>query len=206
MGAQSQSGLTRKAQIHRSLSLRSLGVTQDFDKTVEAKRAELREEHGDSLTREKADDILKRNDSAENRAAIVLELNASRAAEKEAEHLLVRFVDVLPDNPRVMKRMLNAFAMRQAIGLLERSETPPDILARWTILEQRFPSLADLLIEHPEWTKCLTGKMDGADRENLPVQLVPFVDSGIVQNIVGTARDQGLTPDEVLAITRGSKT
>jgi len=182
-------------------------MTREFDKAVEAKREELRQEHGDSLTREQAENILKRNNTAEDRAAIVLELNASRAAEKEAEHLLVQFVDVLPDNPRVMKRMLNAFAMRQAIGLLERSETAPGILARWTILEQRFPSLADLLIVHPEWIKFLAGKVEGADpKDDVPAELVPFATSVVVQSIVGIAENQRLTSQEVLAITRGSKT
>jgi hypothetical protein len=100
----------------------------------------------------------------EDRAAVALELNASRAVEKEAEHPLAQFTTIMPDNPRVMKRMVNAFAMRQAIGILERNTTPPEVLARWTILEQRFPALADLLIEHPEWTQKLADKTQDSAR------------------------------------------
>jgi hypothetical protein len=124
---------------------------QQFDSAVAAKRADLREKHGENLTREQAESILEKTDSAEDLAAVVLELNTSRAAEKQAEHLLAQFTDVVPDNPRVMKRMINAFAMRQTIGILEGNAVPTEVLARWTILEQRYPALADMLIAHPEW-------------------------------------------------------
>jgi hypothetical protein len=177
--------------------------TEQFDQTVEAKRQSLRREHGEHLTRDEAEAILKKNDTVEDRAAVVLELNASRAMEKEAEHLLAQFTTIVPDNPRVMKRMVNAFAMRQAIGILERSITPPEVLARWTILEQRFPALADLLIEHPEWTQTLADETQ-EDRENLPPPLVPFVDSEVIRDIIGNEKNHGLAVAHVQAITRGS--
>jgi hypothetical protein len=181
-------------------------TTQQFDSTVESKRAELRKAHGENLTREQADEALKESDTAEDLAAVVLELNTSRAAEKESEHLLTQFTGVLPDNPRVMKRMVNAFAMRQAIGLLEGNSVPSGVLARWTILEQRFPALADLLIEHPGWTQILSAEIDDADREKLPPLLRPFADSEIIRSIIGQVHDHGLLPEHVRAITRGSAT
>jgi hypothetical protein len=184
----------------------SSASTQRFDNVVEAKRAQLREQHGDNLTREQAETILEEKDTPEDRAAVVLELNASRAAEREAEHLLAHFINVLPDNPRVMKRMLNAFAMRQAIGILEHGGTPSGVLARWTILEQRFPSLADLLIEHPDWTQMLSEKIERADQEKLPPLLLPFVNSEIVRSIIGRGNEGSLTAEHVRGITRGSIT
>jgi hypothetical protein len=135
----------------------------------------------------------------------VLELKASRAAEEEAEHLLAHFVDLLPDNPRVMKRMINAFAMRQAIGILERNKVPPEKLARWTIMEQRLPALSDLLIEHPEWIDMLSTAISDEDRKKLPPPLLPFADSDVVRSIVGKTDDK-LTAENVRTITRGSAT
>jgi hypothetical protein len=127
-----------------------------------------------------------------------------RAAEKEAKHLLEQFTSVLPDNPRVMKRMINAFAMRQAIGMLERGAIPSGVLARWTILEQRYPALADLLIANPEWTQMLAEKVDDKARERSPSPLLPFVNSEIIRSIIGKAEEYSLTEEHVRAITRGS--
>jgi hypothetical protein len=186
----------------------SLSLGQDkkqFDETVQEKRELLREEHGEELTRAQAEEVLRKSDGPEDRAAVVLELNASRAADKEAEHLLVRFTGLLPDNPRVMKRMVNAFAMRQAIGLLERNPAPAAILARWTILEQRFPALADLLIEHPEWTDILDGNIKDGELKTPPPLLAPFLDSEVICDIIG-AGDHRMTVEHVRSITRGSAT
>jgi hypothetical protein len=182
----------------------SSAETEQFDSAVAAKRADLREKHGENLTREQAESILEKTDSAEDLAAVVLELNTSRAAEKEAEHLLARFTGVVPDNPRVMKRLINAFAMRQTIGILEGNAVPTEVLARWTILEQRYPALADILIAHPEWTEILTDKAKG--RKKLPPPLLPFTESGTIRSIIGTTDGERLTVDHVRKITRGSVT
>jgi hypothetical protein len=103
-----------------------------------------------------------------------------------------------------MKRMINAFAMRQAIGILERSAIPSGILARWTILEQRYPALADLLIAHPEWSQIIAEKIDDKVRERLPSPLLPFVNSEIIRAIIGEAAENRLTVEHVRVITRGS--
>ena len=82
-----------------------------FELTVASTREDIRRIHGDDLTPEEGEAFLKENPSTEARAAVMLELNVSRAAEKETQHLLEAFVDRLPDNPRVMKRMINALAL-----------------------------------------------------------------------------------------------
>jgi hypothetical protein len=160
---------------------------KEFERAGESKRAELRRLHGNQLTRGKGEAILSNSDPEEDRAAVMLELNASRAAEKEAKHLLERFAGILPDNPRVMKRMINAFAMRQAIGMVKRSAIPSHVLARWTILEQRYPALANLLVVNPEWTQTLAEKVNDKVQEGLPSSLQPFVNSEIIRGVVGEA-------------------
>jgi len=103
-----------------------------------------------------------------------------------------------------MKRMVNAFAMRQAIGVLERSSTPVAVLARWTILEQRFPALADLLIEHPEWVDKIATTIADDERLKLPGTLQTFANMEALYQIVGAGRDDCLTAGYVQTITRGS--
>ena len=115
------------------------------ERAVEEKREEFRNQYGDNFTRDTADKVLKESDTPEIRAAAALELSASPATREEAKHLLSQFKDIVPDIPRVMKRMINAFALRQAIGILEGSSVSTAVLARWTILEHKIPVLADLL-------------------------------------------------------------
>ena len=176
----------------------------EFQQRVDAKREDLRQQHGTNLTGAQADAILEASDDADLRAAVVLELNVSRAAEAEAEHLLSRFADAVPDNPRVMKRIVNAFAMRQAIRRLERSELPSEVIARWTILEQRFPALADLLIENPEWTDLLASPSEGAGTGNTPAPLQPYIGSRTIKGVIGEPAENGLTGERVRDVTRGS--
>ena len=99
--------------------------------------------------------------------------------------------------------MVNAFAMRRAIGLLERNTTPLEILARWTIFEQRFPALADLLIDHPEWTGVLAKGLDGKTLDKYPAPLQPFIESEIVRSLIGND-EHALTTEHVRTITKGS--
>jgi hypothetical protein len=173
------------------------------ERSVEQKRAVLRTEEP-NLTRARADELLKSSESPEDRAAIVLELSASPAAEAETTHLLSRFKDVVSDIPRMMKRTVNAFAVRQAIGALEDNAVPPMMLARWTILEQRFPALADLLADHPDWIAQLGLKKKAAMPEEVRAALAPFLDSAEITGILGADTDSPLTADAVRTITRGA--
>jgi hypothetical protein len=67
-------------------------------------------------------------------------------AQCETEHRLQRFADLLEPNPRAMKRLVNAYGLHQATHFLEGRRVSPDALARWTILELRWPLLADMLV------------------------------------------------------------
>ena len=42
--------------------------------------------------------------------------------------------------------------------------------------EQRWPALADLLIEHPEWIEQLAEESPEADKEKIPEPLRPFAE------------------------------
>ena len=185
------------------LNIRSAGTAQVggdspeplSEKAVEAERAKIRADTP-NLTRKEADARLKTNDTAVVRAALALEISTSKAAEVEATHLLAEFKDDLPEIPRVMKRMINAFAIRQAIGLLVNNGVPVKSLARWTILEQSYPALADKLTEKPDW---VTG--GSIDPKKNP--FIEILKSSRFAGIIGRGADR-LTPAQVETITRGA--
>jgi hypothetical protein len=64
---------------------------------------------------------------------------------REREHFLSRYVDLIEPNPRAMKRLLNAYGFRRGFDIQSRTRSDPDALVRWTILENRWPILADHL-------------------------------------------------------------
>lgn len=84
------------------------------------------------------------------RAAAAQQITSAKALHA-AEHRLEQFEEHLEYNPRFMKRLVNAFGLNQANYLLNRNGqyVPFDLLARWTILELRWPLLPELLRTHP---------------------------------------------------------
>jgi len=75
---------------------------------------------------------------------------ASASVKEATEHRLKQFADLLEPNPRAMKRLVNAYGMNQASLILERRSVDADALARWTILEMRWPLFAEALAQQPE--------------------------------------------------------
>ncbi len=63
----------------------------------------------------------------------------------EREHFLAQYADLLEANPRAMKRLLNAYGFRRGFDIQSPDRSDPDALVRWTILENRWPVLADHL-------------------------------------------------------------
>ncbi|HEU0053720.1 MAG TPA: P-loop NTPase fold protein [Longimicrobium sp.] len=88
-----------------------------------------------------------RRQAARNVAARLI---TAPEAQRATEHRLKRFAPLLEPNPRAMKRLVNAFGMHQAAHLIEGRHVRPDALARWTIVELRWPLLADYLADHPD--------------------------------------------------------
>jgi hypothetical protein len=61
------------------------------------------------------------------------------------KHFLLSYQDLIEPNPRAMKRLLNAYGFRRGFDLQSGRRSDPDALVRWTILENRWPILADYL-------------------------------------------------------------
>lgn len=75
---------------------------------------------------------------------------ATPEAREETEHFLAPFAPLIEPNPRAMKRLVNDYGIRQAVGFLEGRTVEAGPLVRWTILCLRWPLLADLLAAHPD--------------------------------------------------------
>jgi hypothetical protein len=65
--------------------------------------------------------------------------------ETERRHFLNEYARLIEPNPRAMKRLLNAYGFRRGFDIQSRYRSDPDALVRWTILENRWPILADYL-------------------------------------------------------------
>jgi hypothetical protein len=89
----------------------------------------------------------------ELRRAAALQLE-SRAVEESTRHTLDDFSSLLEDNPRAMKKLVNAYGIQRHMQVLEGRNLHGDErqlrqLALWTILTLRWPLLAEYLSDHP---------------------------------------------------------
>ena len=113
---------------------------------------------------------------------------------RATEHRLMRYAPLLPDNPRAVKRFLNAFAMIRSVRTLEGQVIPSDSLALWTILQTRWPLLADTLAAHPKW---LDGKAP-----KIPDPVRELLEDPDVQAVL-TCTDGGPLTEELITACRG---
>jgi CheY-like chemotaxis protein len=111
---------------------------------------QVRHAHTQEALEAKIDQV--RHDPVQEQAmrAAAAKQITSGEAEHETEHRLQRFADLLEPNPRAMKRLVNAYGLHQAAHFLEGRRVSPDALARWTIIELRWPLLADALAARPQ--------------------------------------------------------
>ena len=117
----------------------------------------------------------------------------SPEAQRAAEHRLRGFAPLLEPNPRAMTRLVNAFGLHQATHLLEGRSVPPETLARWTIVELRWPLLADHLTQHPQ-TLALLSAPDGAAHASEVLR--PLLEDEQVRRVIHGDGDGGVALTE----------
>ncbi len=135
-----------------------------------------------------------------SRAAAALELSSSPSAQSEGQHMLEKYLDAVPENPRGMKRMVNAFGLRRAIRMLEANPVSLDVLTRWTIIEQRWPELADELIIRPALIDKLGKSMRAAEIEKLPDSIRIFANDGVLHATLNDGKKRILKEEHVRLI------
>jgi hypothetical protein len=75
---------------------------------------------------------------------------SDRGIVEAAEHALTPFEDYLEPNPRSIKLFVNSYGVLRSLRTLEEIFVPSGPLALWTVVETRWPHLADLLRAHPD--------------------------------------------------------
>jgi hypothetical protein len=121
-----------------------------------------------------------RNDASPEAAAILTKAARHRAtpeAKEKTLHRLGPLADLIEANPRAMKRLVNAVGVAESRLYLERRPFEVEALARWTILELRWPLLAEWLAEEP---KRLTAKAN-----DTPSPLEVLGDTPAVRHVIG---------------------
>ena len=114
---------------------------------------------------------------------------AGEEVRSETEHRLQRFGALIEANPRAMKRLANAVGMNLARAQIEgRDEVSFEGVARWTIIELRWPLLADWLAENPNR---ISGSTDDLDPFGASEELRKLLDLQSVKAVIGGARDKG---------------
>ena len=125
----------------------------------------------------------------------------SSEAQRVTEHRLQRFADLLEPNPRSMKRLVNAYGLHQATHFLERRSVSPEALARWTIIELRWPLLADFLAVRPQLVSDLA-KGETPTSSTIPADLTElFGDEEVKRVVIGNGDEPIMALDE--AAVRG---
>lgn len=106
--------------------------------------------------------------------------------QRHTEHALQPYANLLEPNPRAMKRLVNAFGFQQAVNWLSERDVPQHPLVLWTLIQMRWPLLADNLARYPD-------SLTAIGEENPPTQ------------VPDNLRDLFRSP-EVLAVVQGRHT
>jgi hypothetical protein len=86
------------------------------------------------------------------RETVVERVFAQPEFKEKTENFLKDFSRFMEPNPRSMKRLVTAFGLWRARDVLSGGYIDDDKLARWVIISQRWPIVANFLEEHPEVT------------------------------------------------------
>ena len=105
------------------------------------------------------------------------------------EHTLKPYFNLLEPNPRAMKRLVNAYSATRALTLLAQVDIEQHQLALWTILNARWPQLADYLSEYPGMVE----KIGQVDLGSVPDELKKlFSDEDVIKVVQGDSLEKQL--------------
>ena len=94
-------------------------------------------------------------------------------AREETQHALEPYAQLLDPTPRAMKRFIMSYSMLRAVRTAEGSVVGIGPLALWTILQNRWPLLADYLQEYPEAVKLFQEQPERFDT-SMPEEISPL--------------------------------
>jgi len=144
-----------------------------------------------------------RNSSADIQAAVAaaaVDRLASVPVQEATQHWLESYADLLPANPRSMKRFLNTYGLAEAVDALEFNTVGRRFRAVWTILSIRWPALADLFASRSELVACAMG-LERVPTD-APSQLAPLLRDPDVIGVL--TREPGLDAATVRRLCWGA--
>lgn len=119
--------------------------------------------------------------------------------ERALQHMLLPFYPLLENNPRGMKRLVNAYGFERARHVRDGTVLGDDARARlvlWTIVKLRWPLLAEKLIEKPALVDVIRAE---DDPEEVCEDTVLLRHPAVRNVFNGEDRDAGLSLDVDLA-------
>jgi len=127
------------------------------------------------------------------RAAAAKQITSPEAI-RAAEHRLQPLAGLLEPNPRSMKRLVNAYGLNHARAFLEGRTVAVEALARWTVVELRWPLLADYLASN--WTDIVAQTLP---RDHFPELIRTLLADSDVQEVFGRSEEAGRLTIETLS-------
>ncbi|MEU4198049.1 P-loop NTPase fold protein [Kribbella sp. NPDC026611] len=179
----------------------------DQDELERARRRaqeELGREPGDIARRRVAADPGNSPADIQARLEAVAVGMVSEQAQLSNAHALEPFQPLLgaDPNPRMMKRLVNAYGIARGIETLQGVNLEDDAThgrqtALWTILSMRWPKLAAALAKRPDAVAAIG---DGPVPPGIPAELAPlFTDAEVIDVVRGKGVDAALDADAIRA-------
>ncbi len=185
---------------HELLQRAESGDHRDLEKQLEEAEREAESLLGEARTGDAMQAVI---DEHQDDAVLEQGLRAaaakrvtSSAAQSETEHMLKPFAHLLEPNPRAMKRLVNAFGLHQAVNFLEGRKTAVEPLALWSIIELRWPILADYLAADPARIRVAIDGAASADGEATEEVRRLLADPNVRSVVRGIRPDGEFTLDE----------
>lgn len=116
------------------------------------------------------------------------------------QHRLQKFVDFLGVNPRAIKRFLNTYQFYRVISVLEGTFVERTYLARWLIIQQRWPLLADHLEQSPKRVEELLPTYKSKNNSIKDDDIIAkFHDHEEVQSLIQGKDNKPITAEHIMA-------
>jgi hypothetical protein len=116
--------------------------------------------------------------------------------ERAQERQLGTYIKLLgsPPSPRKIKRFINAYQLALSFEIVRGRSLQRSQLALWTILDLRWPRLADYLVAHPDDVVLIGGS---APKRAGPAIRPLFTDPEVLRVVSGAESDLGLDADAI---------